>query len=88
MQILRLVLALSHPTDEDLSVGAPVTRQNSLRMTTHQKYAVKCELSLVKWVQAVSRHSTTPPRMPSRFDTTVTFFGSLKSIFFVLPPPR
>jgi hypothetical protein len=32
-QILRLRLPPNHPTDEDLSAGAPVTRQIPLRMT-------------------------------------------------------
>ena len=34
------------------------------------------------------RHSATPPKMPSSFETMETFFGSLKVIFLVLPPPR
>jgi hypothetical protein len=32
-QVLRLRLAPNHPGDEDLSPGAPVARQTSLRMT-------------------------------------------------------
>jgi hypothetical protein len=36
LQILRLDLALNYPSDKDLSLGTPETRQIPLRMTNLQ----------------------------------------------------